>query len=211
VLDLIDSPPLFASSNSSDVPSHYANRPRIWASAAGHELRFAVNYLAPFLLTHLSLPLLRRASPARVVNVASAGQAPIDFDNVMLEHGYDGLVAYRQSKLAQIMFTFELAERLRAEGDPQVTVNALHPASLMNTKMVEESYGRTMSTVEDGMKATLHLAISPEVEGLTGRYFDRLHEARAEDQAYDREARRRLWSLSAKLAGIAGSTGDRSA
>jgi NAD(P)-dependent dehydrogenase (short-subunit alcohol dehydrogenase family) len=167
-------------------------------SADGYELRFAVNYLAPFLLTQLLLPLLRRSSPARIVNVASAGQAPIDFDNVMLERGYSGSRAYGQSKLAQIMFTFELADRLRVEG-AGVTVNALHPASLMNTKMVYESFGYTLSTVEDGVEATMRLAVSPELEGVSGRYFDRLREARPDRQAENPEARRRLWQLSEQL------------
>ena len=167
-------------------------------SAEGYELRFAVNYLAHFLLTSLLLPLLRRSAPARIVNVASAGQAAIDFDDVMLERRYDAPRAYGQSKLAQIMFTFELAERLRAE-DAGVTANALHPASLMNTKIVYESFGYTMSTVEDGVAATLRLAISPELEGVSGRYFDRLREARPNKQADDAEARRRLWQLSEEL------------
>ena len=167
-------------------------------SADGYELRFAVNYLAPFLLTKLLLPLLRRSAPARIVNVASVGQAPIDFDDVMLERGYSGSRAYAQSKLAQIMFTFELDERLRAEG-AGVTVNALHPASLMNTKMVFESYGYTMSTIEDGVEATLRLAVSPELDGVSGRYFDRLREARPKEQADDPDARRRLWQLSEQL------------
>jgi NAD(P)-dependent dehydrogenase (short-subunit alcohol dehydrogenase family) len=171
-------------------------------SADGLELRFAVNYLAPFLLTDLLLPLLRRSVPARIVNVASVGQAPIDFDDVMLERGYDGMRAYGQSKLAQIMFTFELAERLRAAGDAGVTVNALHPASLMNTKMVLESFGSTMSTVEDGVAATLRLVVSPDLEGVSGRYYDRLREARADPQAYDPRARRRLWRLSQELTGL---------
>jgi NAD(P)-dependent dehydrogenase (short-subunit alcohol dehydrogenase family) len=171
-------------------------------SADGYELRFAVTYLAPFLLTNLLLPLLRRSVPARIVNVASAGQAAIDFDDVMLERRYDAMRAYGQSKLAQIMFTFELAERLRGE-DAGVTVNALHPASLMNTKMVYESFGYTMSTVEDGVEATLRLAISPELEGVTGRYFDRLREARPNKQADDAEARRRLWRLSEELVSTA--------
>jgi NAD(P)-dependent dehydrogenase (short-subunit alcohol dehydrogenase family) len=171
-------------------------------SADGVELRFAVNYLAPFLLTHLLLPLLRRSAPARVVNVSSVGQAPIDFDDVMLERGYDGLRAYRQSKLAQVMFTFELAERLRAAGEPGVTVNALHPATLMNTKMALQTFGYVMSTIQDGVEATLRLAVAPELEGVSGRYFDRLREARANAQAYDRAARRRLWSLSMALAGL---------
>jgi NAD(P)-dependent dehydrogenase (short-subunit alcohol dehydrogenase family) len=174
-------------------------------SADGLELRFAVNYLAPFLLTSLLLPLLVRSIPARIVNVASAGQAPIDFDDVMLERGYDGGRAYAQSKLAQIMFTFELAERLRGD-DEGVTVNALHPASLMNTKIVYESFGYTMSTVEDGVEATLRLAVSPDLDGISGRYFDRLREARAHEQAYDPEARRSLWRLSEQLAGLGSPT-----
>jgi NAD(P)-dependent dehydrogenase (short-subunit alcohol dehydrogenase family) len=140
--------------------------------------------------------------PARIVNVASVGQAPIDFGDVMLERGYDGMRAYGQSKLAQIMFTFELAERLRAAGDAGVTVNALHPASLMNTKMVLESFGSTMSTVEDGVAATLRLVVSPDLEGVSGRYYDRLREARADPQAYDPQARRRLWRLSQELTGL---------
>jgi len=168
-------------------------------SADGHELRFAVNYLAPFLLTRLLLPLLRRSAPARIVNVASVGQVPIDFDDVMLERGWEGLRAYRQSKLAQIMFTFELAKRLRAAGETGVTVNALHPATLMNTKMATESFGYTMSTVEEGVAATLRLAVAPEVDGVTGRYFDGLRESRANAQAYDPEACRRLWRLSEQL------------
>src|SRR5215212_4861243 len=132
-------------------------------SEDGYELTFAVNYLACFLLTHLLLPLLRDSAPARVVNVASAGQSPIDFDDVMLDHGYDAMRAYTQSKLAQVMFAFELAERLRGSG---VTVNALHPASLMETKMVLETFGRSMSTVEEGAEATVRLAASPELEGV---------------------------------------------
>jgi NAD(P)-dependent dehydrogenase (short-subunit alcohol dehydrogenase family) len=171
-------------------------------SADDYELRFAVNYRAPFLLTRLLLPLLSRSAPSRIVNVASVGQAPIDFDNVMLEHGYDGMRAYSQSKLALISFTFELADWLRSRGEQGVTVNALHPASLMNTKMVYEWFGYTMSTIADGLAATLPLVIAPELEGVTGRYYDRLAEGRADRQAYDRQARRRLWGLSEQLTGL---------
>jgi NAD(P)-dependent dehydrogenase (short-subunit alcohol dehydrogenase family) len=168
-------------------------------SADGIELRFAVNYLAPFLLTELLLPLLRRSAPSRIVNVASVGQVPIDFDDVMLKRGYEPLRAYRQSKLAQVMFTFELAQRLRAAGETGVTVNALHPATLMNTKMALESFGYAMSTIQDGVEATLRLVADPELEGVSGRYFDRLDEDRANPQAYDADARARLWKLSADL------------
>jgi NAD(P)-dependent dehydrogenase (short-subunit alcohol dehydrogenase family) len=167
-------------------------------SEDGYELTFAVNYLAHFLLTRLLLPLLLDSAPARVVNVASAGQSPIDFDDVLLERGYDPMRAYTQSKVAQVMFTFELAERLQGSG---VTVNALHPASLMDTKMVLETFGRSMSTVEEGAEATVRLATSPELEGITGRYFDGTREGRANPQAYDEEARKRLWILSEQLCG----------
>jgi NAD(P)-dependent dehydrogenase (short-subunit alcohol dehydrogenase family) len=165
-------------------------------SEDGFELTFAVNYLAHFLLTSLLLPLLRDSAPARIVNVASAGQSPVDFDDVMLERRYDGMRAYAQSKLAQIMFTFELAGYVSGSG---VSVNALHPASLMDTKMVNETFGYTMSTVQEGADATVRLAVSPDLEGVTGRYFDGHHEARANYQAYDPEARKRLWALSEDL------------
>jgi NAD(P)-dependent dehydrogenase (short-subunit alcohol dehydrogenase family) len=167
-------------------------------SRDGHELTFAVNYLAPFLLTRLLLPLLRDSAPSRVVNVASAGQSPMDFADPMLERGYDPMRAYSRSKLAQITSTFELAERLSGTG---VSVNALHPSSLMDTKMVTQTFGYTMSTVREGAEATVRLAVSPELEGVTGRYFDGKRGARANRQAYDAEARERLWALSEDLCG----------
>jgi NAD(P)-dependent dehydrogenase (short-subunit alcohol dehydrogenase family) len=165
-------------------------------SEDGYELTFALNYLAHFLLTSLLVPLLRESAPARIVNVASTGQSPVDFDDVMLERGYDGMRAYTRSKLAQIMFTFELAERLRGTG---VTANALHPATLMDTKMVLETFGRAMSTVREGADATVRLVVSPELEGVTGRYYDGQREARAKPQAYDARARERLWAMSERL------------
>ena len=167
-------------------------------SEDGVELTFAVNYLSHFLLAELLMPLLRNSAPARIVNVASAGQSPIDFSDPMLEREYDTMRAYSQSKLAQIMFTFDLAER---ESNTGVTANALHPASLMDTKMVRESFGYTMSTVEEGAEAVVRLVVSPEVEGVTGAYFDGTSEARANRQAYDPQARERLWTLSEQLCG----------
>jgi NAD(P)-dependent dehydrogenase (short-subunit alcohol dehydrogenase family) len=153
-------------------------------SEDGIELTFQVNHLAGFLLTLLMLP-------PRTVNVASIGQQAPDFDDLMLERGYHGYRAYAQSKLCQIMFTFELAERR-----PDLVVNALHPATLMDTKMARETFGRAQSTVAEGVEATAALV---ERDDLTGRYFDGLVEARADPVAYDREARRRLWDVSAEL------------
>ncbi len=168
-------------------------------SRDGYELRLAVNYLAPFLLTRLLLPLVRRSAPARIVNVASAGQSPISFDDVMLERGYDGMRAYAQSKLALVMFTFDLAGELEGTG---LIANSLHPASLMDTKMVFETFGSASSSVREGTDATVRLAISPELRRVTGRYFDGQREARADEQAYDPEARERLRRLSEELTGL---------
>jgi NAD(P)-dependent dehydrogenase (short-subunit alcohol dehydrogenase family) len=169
------------------------------ASADGHELRFAVNYLAGFLLSYLLLPLLKQSAPARIVNVASAGQQAIDFSDVMLTRGYSGSRAYCQSKLAQIMFTVDLAREL--EGTC-VTVNSLHPATYMNTTMVRRAGVTPTSTVEQGAEAILNLAAGPALEGRSGLYFNGLREARAERQAYDAEARARLRALSLELTGL---------
>jgi NAD(P)-dependent dehydrogenase (short-subunit alcohol dehydrogenase family) len=171
-------------------------------SREGFELTFAVNYLSHFLLTAELMPLLRRSAPARIVNVASIGQAPVILDDPMAEEReYDGFLAYRESKLAQIMFTFELAERLRQAGVTDVTVNALHPATLMDTQMVRRSSGRVMSEVAEGADALTHLIADSELNGVSGRYFDQLEEAAPHPQAYDEDARRRLWALSEELVG----------
>ncbi len=147
-----------ASTSSSTTPGSARPETTREVSADGFELRFAVNYLAGFLLTRLLLPLLEKRAPSRIVNVASAGQQAIDFDDVMLTRGYSGVRAYRQSKLAQILFTIDLAEELKGRG---VTVNALHPATYMDTTMVRQSGVRPMSTVEEGGEAILQLVASP--------------------------------------------------
>ncbi len=168
-------------------------------SADGHELRFAVNYLAGFLLTRLLLPLVKASAPARIVNVASAGQQAIDFDDVMLEKDYSGTRAYRQSKLAQILFTVDLAGELKGSG---VIANTLHPSTYMNTTMVRQSGTTPISTVEQGAEAIMQLAVSPALEGRSGLYFNVLREQRADAQAYDAGARARLRALSSMLTGV---------
>jgi len=168
-------------------------------SADGHELRFAVNYLAGFLLTHLLLPMLKASAPARIVNVSSAGQQAIDFDDVMLTRGYGGVRAYCQSKLAQILFTIDLAEQLKGTG---ITANCLHPSTYMNTTMVRQSGTTPISSVETGADAILQLAVSPRLEGKSGLYFNVMNESRANPQAYDAKARARLRTLSRELTGL---------
>jgi NAD(P)-dependent dehydrogenase (short-subunit alcohol dehydrogenase family) len=165
-------------------------------SADGYELTFAVNHLSHFLLTRLLLPRLRE--PGRIVNVSSIGQAPLDFADLMFERGYDGYTAYAKSKLAQILFTIELAERLAGR---DITVNALHPATLMDTKMVLDNLGRAQSSVEEGVRAVLRLVTDPDLDGVSGRFFDRTRESAAHAQAYDADARRRLWEESERLTG----------
>jgi NAD(P)-dependent dehydrogenase (short-subunit alcohol dehydrogenase family) len=157
-------------------------------SADGIELRFAVNYLAGYRLTRLLLPQL--SPTGRIVNVASAGQQAIDFDDPMMERGWDGFAAYQRSKLAQIMFTIDLA----ADG---VLVNSLHPATFMATTMVTESGVSPISSVAEGADATMRLITAPDLP--TGRYFNGLRESRANSQAYDADARARLRSLSDEL------------
>jgi NAD(P)-dependent dehydrogenase (short-subunit alcohol dehydrogenase family) len=165
-------------------------------SADGYELVFAVNYLAHFLLTRELLPVLVAAAPARIVNVASIGQRPVDFDDIMMTGNYNQLSAYSQSKLAQIMFTISLSEQL----DPdEVIVNSLHPATFMDTPMVTSTGREPMSSVEDGADAVMQLAVGAGIAGRTGLYFNQLNEGRANGQAYDAEARQRLWDLSLAL------------
>jgi NAD(P)-dependent dehydrogenase (short-subunit alcohol dehydrogenase family) len=168
-------------------------------SADGYELRFAVNYLSGFLLAHLLLPLLKASAPSRIVNVASLGQHPLDFDDVMLTKGYNGTRAYAQSKLAQIMFTIDIARELEGSG---VTVNALHPATYMNTTMVREGGITPVSTVEQGGEAILHLVAGDDVAGKTGLFFNGMQPSQANPQAYDEAARKRLRTLSLKLTGL---------
>jgi NAD(P)-dependent dehydrogenase (short-subunit alcohol dehydrogenase family) len=168
-------------------------------SEDGYELTFQVDYLAPFLLTRRLLPLIKSSAPSRIVNVSSAGQAPIDFDDVMLERNYSGVQAYCQAKLGLVMLTFDLAEELEGSG---VTANCLHPGTYMPTNMLHRAGIDPVTPLEEGVEATMRLIASPEVEGVNGHYFNGTSESAPDPQAEDPEARRQLRELSEELTGI---------
>jgi len=162
----------------------------------GNELRFAVNHLAAFCLTQRLLALLEHGAPARIVNVASIGQSPIDFDDLTLEHGFDLQRAYNQSKLAMITTGITLAGRL----DPtRVTVNSLHPGTYMPTKMVMQSIGYSIDSLDTGVRSTLRLIQDPALAHITGRFYDRTTETRAHPDAYQPDIQQRLWGISEQL------------
>lgn len=180
-------------------------------SRDGHEDTFAVNHLAPFLLTRLLRPALEKGAleaPARVVAVSSRlhrKEKRFDFDDPMSERRYDGMRAYRQSKLANVMFANELARRLEGTG---VTSNSLHPGDVA-TNVVRDSpllaWGLAniarffMKTPEEGARTSIHVATAPELERVSGRYFRDCREARPADAALDEAAAARLWALSEEL------------
>ena len=181
--------------NNAGIGAGFANRQRA-LTVDGLEARFAVNYLAGYHLTKRLLPLLKAAAPARVVNIASLAQHAIDFENVQLEREFDSLRAYGQSKLAQIMHAFDLGAELEDVG---VTVNALHPSSLMPTNMVLEGWTRTIDTLEAGAGATVRLVTGADVSGLTGQFFNKLVIGEPDQQAFDSSARAQLREVSDRL------------
>ena len=168
-------------------------------SADGYELRLAVNHLAPFALTQRLLPLLETGAPSRIVNVASGAQQPLDFSDPQLERDYSGDRAYAQSKFAMVTFGFALSKTLLAD---VVTVNSLHPATLMPTRMVQEGYGRTVDDLQTGVDAVLNLIENPALAGTTGQYFSIQQPAAAHRDTYDIETQRKLWQLSEELTGV---------
>ena len=192
-----------------NVGGYWATR---HATEDGLERTFAVNHLAPFLLTHLLLDRLRSSAPARVVTVSSGAQAMgrIDFDDLQGERSYSGQRAYNQSKLANVLFTYELARRLEGSG---VTANVLHPGVVRTAFGQEDSRGWMrlmlpvvrpfMKTPERGAETSVYLASSPEVEGVSGRYFANSKPKTSSRASYDTAAARRLWEVSAGLVGLA--------
>ncbi|KUL78247.1 MULTISPECIES: SDR family NAD(P)-dependent oxidoreductase [unclassified Streptomyces] len=169
------------------------DRTRRELSADGHELRLAVNYLAPVVLTRELLPVLRANAPARIVNVGSAGQEPLDPGDPEMTRGYEGVAAYCRSKFALAVHTFALAEELAGTG---VSVNVVHPATHMDTAMVRDSGLTPLHTVADGAPGVLALATR---DLGSGGYFDGTSPARAHPAAYDPATRERLTAVTEQL------------
>ncbi len=167
-----------------------------WVSEDGHEFRFQVNYLAPFLLTSLLEARIVESAPSRIVNVSSLAQSPIDWDDVMIENDFSGGRAYGQSKLAQVGHTIDLHESLGGKG---VLVTSLHPATYMPTGMVARAGVEPRATIDEGAEAVMQLIVG-DVEG--GLFYNQLTPQRAHAQAYDLESRRRLRELSERLTGV---------
>ncbi|GAB4130125.1 MAG: SDR family oxidoreductase [Ignavibacteriales bacterium] len=170
-------------------------------SQDGNEMTFAINHLAHFLLTNLLLPLLKKSESARIINVSSIAhtRAAMDFSNLNSENYFDGYYTYSLSKLANILFTYELAERL---ADTKITVNALHPG-VISTKLLQSGFNISGSSLKEGAATSVYLATSPEVEGVTGKYFIKSAESPSAPISYSKEYQKKLWEASEKLVGLA--------
>jgi NAD(P)-dependent dehydrogenase (short-subunit alcohol dehydrogenase family) len=166
--------------------------PRRVLSRTGAEMTLAVNHLAHFLLTRLLLPLLRNSSDPRVITVSSVAHMSgrIEFDNLNGEHGFDAYHAYANSKLANALFSFELARR-----EPHVCANCLHPG-VIDTKLLHAGFSMAGAPVAEGARTSVYLASSPEVKGVTGKYFERCAAVSPSPLALDRELARKLWEWS---------------
>ncbi len=169
-------------------------------SADGFELTLAVNHLAPYLLTRLLIPALKLSAPARIVNVSSTVhmRGKIDFDDLNSERAYSAYGAYAASKLANVLSSNALARRL---APARVTSNALHPG-VITTKLLSAGFNMTGAETTRGAQTSVYLATAPEVEGVTGRYFDDKREKPASESARDEALQERLWRVSAEMVGM---------
>jgi NAD(P)-dependent dehydrogenase (short-subunit alcohol dehydrogenase family) len=166
----------------------------------GIEMTFAVNFLAPFLLTGLLLDLLKRSAPSRIINVSSIAHmsARVDWTNIQGERHYDGYNAYALSKLALILFTYRLAEEPSTAG---VTVNCLHPG-VINTKLLRTGFGPGGASVEEGAQTPVFLASAPDLENVTGKYFVDRRVSQSSPMTRDKNLQERFWKLGEKFTGM---------
>ncbi|MDZ4770049.1 MAG: SDR family oxidoreductase [Chloroflexota bacterium] len=172
-------------------------------SADGYELTFAVNHLAHFLLTDLLLPLIQKAEGGRILTVSSVShyRGTIAFDDPQLTHGWDSYKAYAQSKLANVLFAYDLAHRL---ADTDITSNTLHPG-VVSTKLLVEGFGsQGGDSLADGAATSVFLAASPDVAAVSGRYFQYKQVTESAPISHDRAWQERLWTMSAALTGVKG-------
>jgi retinol dehydrogenase 14 len=166
----------------------------------GFEMTFTVNHLAPFLLTNLLLGLLQKSSPARIITVSSVAhtRGKLDFENLHGEKHFGGYSAYALSKLANVLFTYELSGMLAGTG---ITSNCLHPG-VIGTKLLRTGFNITGASTADGAGTLIYLATSPEVMGVTGKYFQEKTETPSSPITHDPALRKKLWELSARLTGL---------
>ena len=168
----------------------------------GVEMTFAVNFLAPFFLTNKLLPLMQKSAPSRIVSVASSAHEDVDrfdWDNLQGERHYDPWDTYARSKFADIVFTYLLAQNIDGSG---VTANCLHPG-VVNTKMLRSAFPKMPGVPpEQGALTSVYLAVSPDVAGVSGQYFDNVRPVRSSALTYDRPVQERLWKMAEDLTGI---------
>jgi len=167
----------------------------------GFETTFQVNHLAPFLLTNLLLDLLKKSAPARVITVSSVAhtRGSLDFENLQSEKNFGGYSAYARSKLANVLFTYELAERLKGT---DVTSNCLHPG-VVGTKLLRTGFDMQGASTADGAETIVYLANSPEVDGVSGLYFQDKRQTPSSPVTYDVELRKTFWQASERFTGLA--------
>jgi NAD(P)-dependent dehydrogenase (short-subunit alcohol dehydrogenase family) len=172
----------------------------------GYEMTFAVNHLSHFLLTNLLLDLLKVSPNGRIITISSIAHSRgnIDFNNLNAEQNFDPYNAYALSKLANILFTYELSERLK---DTNITVNCLHPG-VISTKLLRAGFNISGSSLEDGAETVVYLASSPNLKNVTGQYFIHKKQEASSTQSYNLKIRKKLWEISEKMVGLKSDEND---
>ena len=166
----------------------------------GFETTFAVNHLAPFLITNLLLNLLKQSNSSRIINVSSIAhtRAQLVFENLNSAKHFDAYSTYAVSKLANILFTYKLADQLKNDG---ITVDALHPG-VIDTKLLHTGFNIAGASVEEGAATSVYLASSNEVENVSGKYFENVKEVPSSEDSYNKEYQKKMWNVSSQMVGL---------